>query len=106
VIGWSTGSAVNTELVSNELLMAFERRRPDRKVVHHSDTARPNLAGLSKRITDLELDQSFSGVGSCYAAVESFFATLKRELAWIHARTAWSTRKALRTALLDYIEGF
>jgi transposase InsO family protein len=30
---------------------------------------------------------SFSAVGSCYdnAAVESFFATLKRELAWIHA---------------------
>jgi cation-transporting ATPase E len=45
---------------------------------------------------------------SCYdnAAVESFFATLKRELAWIHQRTTWSTRTDLRTALFDYIEGF
>jgi putative transposase len=53
-------------------------------------------------------DQSFSAVGSCYdnAAVESFFATLKRELAWIHARTNWSTRAALRSAVFDYIEGF
>jgi hypothetical protein len=40
------------------------------------------------------------------AAVESFFATVKRELAWIHQRTAWPTRTALRTALFDYIEGF
>jgi len=41
----------------------------------------------------LELDHSFSAVGSCYesAAVESFFATLKRELAWIHQQTTWPT---------------
>ena len=47
-------------------------------------------------------------VGSCYdnAAVESFFATLIRELAWIHQRTTWPTRTDLRTALFDYIEGF
>ena len=43
---------------------------------------------------------------SINAAVESFFATLKRELAWIHQRTTWTTRAALRTALFDYIEGF
>ena len=40
------------------------------------------------------------------AAVESFFATLKRELAWIHATKTWATRAVLRTALFDYIEGF
>ena len=57
---------------------------------------------------ELKLDQSFSAVGSCYdnAAVESFFATVKRELAWIHQRTTWTTRAALRSALFDYIEGF
>ena len=32
-------------------------------------------------------------------------ATLKRELAWIHAGRSWPTR-ALRAALFDYIEGF
>jgi integrase len=31
------GAAVNADLVSDALLMAFERRRPDRRVVHHSD---------------------------------------------------------------------
>jgi hypothetical protein len=27
-------------------------------------------------------------------------------LAWIHQRTTWPTKAALRTALFDYIEGF
>jgi putative transposase len=40
------------------------------------------------------------------AAVEAFWATLKRELAWIHQRTTWNTRAELRTALFDYIEAF
>jgi putative transposase len=37
---------------------------------------------------------------------QSFFATLKRELAWIHATKTWRTRAELRSALFDYIETF
>jgi putative transposase len=37
VIGWAIGPAVDAELVGDALLMAFQRRRPDRRVVHHSD---------------------------------------------------------------------
>ena len=63
---------------------------------------------FSRRVVQLEVDQSFGSTGDCYdnAAVESFFATLKRELAWIHATNTWPTRTALRSALFDYIEGF
>ena len=109
VVGWAMGTAVTAELVGDALLMAFERRRPDQRVVHHSDRGAVYTSlAFSSRLAELELDQSFSAVGSCYdnAAVESFFATLKRELAWIHQRTTWSTRAALRTALFDYIEAF
>jgi transposase InsO family protein len=38
--------------------------------------------------------------------VEAFFATLTRELAWIHAGRSWPTRDLLRSALFDFIEGF
>jgi len=109
VIGWAIGPAVNAELVGDALLMAFQRRRPDRRVVHHSDRGAVYTSlAFSARLTALELDQSFSAVGSCYdnAAVESFFATLKRELAWIHQDTKWATRAELRAALFDYIEAF
>jgi transposase InsO family protein len=37
VVGWAMGTTVNAELVSDALVMAFQRRRPDRRVVHHSD---------------------------------------------------------------------
>ena len=109
VAGWAMGKAVNADLVTDALVMAFERRRPDRRVVHHSDrgAAYTSLA-FSQRVIDLELDQSFGGVGSCYdnAAVESFFATLKREVAWIHETKSWATRNLLRAAIFDYIETF
>jgi putative transposase len=109
VIGWAIGPAVNADLVGDALIMAFQRRRPDRRVVHHSDRGAVYTSlAFSARLAALELDQSFSAVGSCYdnAAVESFFATLKRELAWIHHTTKWATRAELRTALFDYIEAF
>jgi transposase InsO family protein len=109
IVGWAMGTTVNADLVSDALFMAFDRRRPDRRVLHHSDrgAAYTSLA-FSQRVTDLELDQSFGSTGDCYdnAAVESFFATLKRDLAWTHTTKRWATRAALRTALFDYIEGF
>ena len=99
----------NGELVTDALLMAFQRRRLDRRVVHHSDrgAAYTSLA-FSQRVTELELDQSFGSTGDCYdnAPVEAFWATLKRERAWIHGTTTWARRDDLRSALFDYIEGF
>ena len=109
VAGWAMGNAVNADLVSAALVMAFERRRPDRRVIHHSDRGAPYTSlAFSQRAIDLNLDQSFGGVGSCYdnAAVEAFFATLKRELAWIHDTKTWATRAHLRAAIFDYIETF
>jgi transposase InsO family protein len=109
VVGWSMSTTPNSDLVSDALVMAFERRRPDRRVVHHSDrgAAYTSLA-FSQRVAALELDQSFGSTGDCYdnAVVEAFWATLKRELAWIHNTTTWASRADLRSALFDYIEGF
>jgi putative transposase len=109
IVGWSMNASPNSELVTDALLMAFQRRRPDRRVVHHSDrgAAYTSLA-FSQRVRDLELDQSFGSTGDCYdnAAVEAFWATLKRELGWIHNTTTWPNRAELRSALFDYIEGF
>jgi putative transposase len=109
IVGWSMNASPNSELVTDALLMAFQRRRPDRRVVHHSDrgAAYTSLA-FSQRVRELELDQSFGSTGDCYdnAAVEAFWATLKRELGWIHNTTTWPDRAELRSALFDYIEGF
>jgi putative transposase len=109
VVGWSMGTTPNAALVSDALLMAFQRRRPDHRVVHHSDrgAAYTSLA-FSQRVAELEMDQSLGSTGDCYdnAAVEAFWSTLKRELAWIHGTTTWINRDSLRAALFDYIETF
>ena len=36
VVGWAMHTSATAELVSDALVMAFELRRPDRRVVHHS----------------------------------------------------------------------
>lgn len=109
LVGWSMGTTPNAELVSDAVTMAFQRRRPDQRVVHHSDRgAAYTSVAFSQRVAELDLDQSFGSTGDCYdnAAMESFWATLKRELAWIHGTTHWADTEALRSALFDYIESF
>jgi transposase InsO family protein len=109
VVGWSTGTTPNSELVSQALVWAATRRRPRQRVVHHYDRgAAYTSIAFSQRVVELELDQSLGRVGDCYdnAVAESFFATLKRELAWIHHTKTWPTRTELAEALGDYIEDF
>lgn len=109
VVGWAMGTSPDTDLVFDAILMGFRRRRPDQRLIHHSDRggAYTSLA-FSQRLADLGVAQSFGSTGDAFdnAAVEAFFATLKRELAWIHRRSSWPTRDLLRSALFDYIEGF
>lgn len=109
VVGWSTGVTPNSDLVSKALVLAATRRQPRKRVVHHSDRgAAYTSISFSQRVIELELDQSFGRTGDCYdnAVAESFFATLKRELEWIHHRKTWPTRVELTGALFDYIDDF
>jgi Integrase core domain len=99
----------DTDLVTDALMMAFPRRRPDRRVVHHSDRGAVYTSlAFSHQLTERSLAQSFGSTSDAHdnAAAEAFWATLKRELAWIHQRTTWSTRTELRTAVFDHIEAF
>ncbi len=72
------------------------------------DSARYTSIEFTNRLADWGLAGSYGSVGDYYenAAMEAFWATLKRELAWIHRRQRWSSRPALRAALFDYIEAF
>jgi putative transposase len=87
----------------------FERRRPDERIVHHSDRGAiyTSLASGS-RAAELRITRSFGSTRNCYdnAAAEAVWATLKRQLAWIHSRRTWPTRDLLRSAIFDYVEGF
>ena len=98
-----------TDLVINALVMAIGRRHPDHDVVHHSDRGSVYTSlRFANCLEDYGLVALFGSVGDAYdnAAMGSFWATLKRELAWIHQRQRWFSRAQLRGALFDYIEAF
>ena len=95
--------------VIDALLVGFQRRRPDEALIHHSDrgAAYTSLA-FGNRAAELGVTRWFGSTGDCYdnAAVESLWATLKRDQNWIYGRKTWTSRDLLRSAIFDYIEGF
>lgn len=109
VIGWAMGTSPDADLVIDALVMAFERRRPDQRVIHHADrgAAYTSLA-FGHQLEHLGMAASFGSTGDAFdnAAVEATWSVLKRELAWIHGQKTWPTRDLLRSAIFDYIEGF
>jgi len=109
VVGWSMSNSPDADLVIDALLMGFQRRRPDEKLIHHSDRGAVYTSlAFGNHAADLGITRSFGSTGDCYdnAAVESLWATLKRDLNWIYGRKTWTSRDLLRSAVFDYIEGF
>jgi putative transposase len=94
----------DADLVIDALLMGFERRRPDQKLIHHSDrgAAYTSLA-LGNRAAELGIARSFGSTGDCFdnAAVESLWATLNQFLNWIYGRKIWTSRILLRSPTGD-----
>jgi putative transposase len=83
VLGWSMGTSATAELVSEALVMAASRRRPDRRVVHHSDRGAAYTSLLfSQRLTELGLDQSFGKTGDCYDKKCASYCTSCRWIGW------------------------
>lgn len=107
--GWSMGERQTTDLVVNALVMALARRENTGELVHHSDKG-PQYTSLefTNRLADWKLQASYGSTGDCYdnASMESFWATAKREIAYLHGPTGQLTRSQLRTILFDFIEVF
>ena len=106
VIGWSVSEGLESELPEASLRMALRRRGAARGCVHHSDQGSQYASRGYRRVAETHgLDLSMSRKGNCWdnAAVESFFATLKKELVY---RSRWRTRREARQDLYEYIEVF
>lgn len=108
VIGWSVAAHMRTELVADALTMAVATRggQPMDRVVFHSDRGSQYTSAAYGQLCDeLGVVQSMGATGVCWdnAAAESFFGTLKRELA---GRRRWATRADARRDLIRWIEGW
>ncbi len=106
IVGWSMADHMRTELVTDALQMALERRSPGPGLIHHSDRGGQYVSlALGQNAGAAGIAQSMGSRGDCFdnAVAESFFATLKKEL--IHRR-AWPTKAELRGEVFEYIEVF
>jgi len=109
LVGWAMGERQNADLVIDAMVMAVGRRDPDGPLLHHSDKGSTYTAlSFTQRLEDLGLFASYGSTGDCFdnAAMETFWATLKREVAWIHGSIFFRTRTELRHILFEYIEVF
>jgi putative transposase len=106
IVGFAIEDHLRAELVVDALEQALQRRKPGRGLVHHSDQGSQYVSlAFGRRCRLAGIEQSMGGRGSAYdnAVCESFFKTLKSELA---DRRSWPTKAELRTAVFDYIECF
>lgn len=107
--GWSMSTRATADIVVNALVMALARRQPAGNLIHHADRGGQYVSGdLALTMADHNVAASFERTGVCWenAAMESTWATLKREIRHIHGDWDNMTRSQLRTVLFDYIETF
>jgi len=106
VIGWSMSSQMTKKLVLDALQMAIVRRCPKEKLLHHSDRGSQYCSDeYQRKLESHGILCSMSRKGNCWdnAVMESFFATLKKEL--IHHQR-YETRASARQSIFEYIEIF
>ena len=109
LVGWSMGERQTTDLVVAALVMALGRRNPSGELLHHADHGcQYTSMEFTNRLADWGVAGSYGSVGDCFdnAAMEAFWATLKKEIRHIWGPIDSFTRSEMRTILFDYIEVF
>jgi len=87
--------------------MALARRKPDTAclpLLHHSDRGSEYTSGgYQECLKQKGITVSMSRTGNCYdnAAMESFFATVKKKCVY---RQTFQTRRQARLAVFEYVE--
>lgn len=102
LVGWAIDDHMRTSLVTDALEMAITHRRPEGKVIFHSDRGTQYTSGEFERYCRKHrIRRSLGKTGICYdnAVSESFFATYKKEL--IHTRP-WPDIHRLRAQSNDW----
>ena len=106
IVGWSMDETMTSRLVVDALDMAVKRRLPGAGLLAHSDRGSQYASDHYQRLLGKHgIACSMSGVAQCWdnAPVESFFASLKKELVH-HER--YTSRQEARASIFEYIEAF
>ena len=102
IVGWGASESLDADSTCCVLRRALTMRRPAPGLIHHSDRGVQYAGHAYQRILrEHGITCSMSRKGNCWdnAPMESFFATLKREI----GQTRWPTRSAATNAIDAYI---
>ncbi len=106
IVGWSMNETMTSRLVVDALDMALRRRLPEAGLLAHSDRGSQYASDHYQRLLARHgVTCSMSRVAQCWdnAPVESFFASLKREL--VH-QERYTTREQAKASIFEYVEAF
>ena len=106
IVGWAMMDHMESSLVMAALEMALGNRSPEAGLVVHSDRGSQYASDAYQGLLAAhQLVCSMSGKGDCYdnAAMESCWATIKRELS---DREDYASHEEARMSLFEYIEVF
>jgi transposase InsO family protein len=106
VVGWSLADHMESRLVVDALELAVQRRLPDEGLLAHSDRGGQYASEHYQLLLARHgIACSMSRRADCWdnAPMESFFASLKKEL--VHGAD-FTTRQEARAAIVEYIEVF
>lgn len=106
VVGWALHDRITRQLAVDALTTALEHRKPSPGFVHHSDRGSQYASGDYQAVLAAHGALcSMSRRGNCWdnAVAESFFSTLKIELAH---DADWGTHAEARADVAEYLEIF
>lgn len=106
IVGWSMRERMTSDLVIDALQMAVAQRHPPAGLMHHSDRGSQYASSAFQRMLAAHgMVCSMSRQGEVYdnAVMESFYATLKRELI---REGKYATRDEAKKAIFEWIEVF
>jgi putative transposase len=106
IIELSMRDELSQELAMAALGQAIESSPPEEGLIHHSDCGRQYATyGYQGLLKQHGIISSMSRKGHCYdnAYIESFFATLKKEL--VHIKK-YQTREEASLSIFEYVKVF
>jgi transposase InsO family protein len=106
IVGWAMDQTMTSRLVVDALGMAIRRRLPAAGLVAHSDRGSQYASDHYRSVLRTNgITCSMSRKAQCWdnAPVESFFASLKREL--VHDER-YTTRPEATASIFEYVEAF
>jgi len=104
VVGWQLADHMRTSLVTDALAMAIRAGHVETDAIFHSDRGTQYTSSeFAEFCRQTNVRRSMGRTGVCWdnAVAESWFATLKNEMYYLHA---FPTRALARMKVAEYIE--